>query len=147
MRTFILVADGSRATLFFRSDQQPQLKVMQVWDNVAGRTPDSESESDNLGTTHAGGSHHGSSTPTDSPKRNSKRMFVQMLAETLRERLSGYDELVLIAAPKALGDLRKKLDETVRRRVIVDLNKDLTHLSIHEVQPILEGLLGPRSSK
>lgn len=143
MRTLILLADSSRASLLFRPDQHSQIQVVQLWDNQAGVPSDSDIRVGKAAPTPAGGSQSGSGASIGRIK-NSKRVFVQMLAETLRERLSRYDELVLIAAPKILGNLRKKLDETVRRRLIVELNKDLNHLSFHEIQPILEGLLGPR---
>ncbi len=119
MRSFILIADANRARLYFRSDQHPQLKEIERWQTEPSQT-------------------------LNGPKNNPKRIFIQLLAEALKERLSGYDELILLVPRPTLGDLRKKLDSTVQRRLLLELDKDFTHLSTHELQPLLQALLGPR---
>lgn len=54
------------------------------------------------------------------------------LGEALRS--NSYDRLVLIAAPRMLGDLRKALSESVHSRVVAEVNKDLTKLPEAELQ-------------
>lgn len=118
MRTFILVADGARATLYFRSLRSPQLRKMEGWRNDAGRILDQESE---IQEWH--------------------QAFARKMADVLRQRFSGYDQLILIASPKTLADLRPELHPTVAEKVVSELAEDLTQLSIEELAEKLEHLL------
>jgi len=46
------------------------------------------------------------------------------LADGSREK--AYDQLILVAAPSALGDLRAALSPEVRAKVVAEVPKDLT---------------------
>ena len=137
MKTFILVADGSRASLYSRTSEQPQIRLMEAWDNQGGRTPDHHSESDDLGSSRPGSSM----TPHTDPKRHSQQVFAKKLSTVLNERVSGYDQLVVAAAPKFLGDLRQDFGDAVSQKIVAELDKDLTHLSIYELAPHFEEVL------
>ena len=110
MRTFILVADGARASLFFRSIRSPELRKMEGWKNDAGRILD---QPDEIEQWH--------------------RAFAKKMADVLRQRFSGYDQLTLIAPPKVLADLRLELHATVAEKVVSELAEDFTALSIEEL--------------
>lgn len=45
-----------------------------------------------------------------------------------------YDRLVMIAAPRMLGDLRKCLSERVQNRVVAEVDKDLTKMPEAELK-------------
>ena len=53
----------------------------------------------------------------------------------LDQRLNNkeFQQLVVIAAPKMLGDLRAALGENIRKLVIAELDKDLSKLTIQEL--------------
>ena len=65
--------------------------------------------------------------PRVDPHRELKRTFAHELADMLDQRLTekAYDRLVIVAPPKALGDLRAALSEHVKPLVYAELNKDL----------------------
>ena len=44
------------------------------------------------------------------------------------------EALVIVAPPAALGEMRKALPNQLRGHVISEINKDLTHLKVHELQ-------------
>ena len=46
-------------------------------------------------------------------------------------------ELVLIAPPHALGELRKHLPASVSKVVVSEISKDYTHMAINELQKTL----------
>ena len=52
---------------------------------------------------------------------------------------AAFDDLVLVAPPKALGELRAALDVRVQGHVTAELGKDLTHLTVHEMHDHLDG--------
>jgi protein required for attachment to host cells len=136
MNTWILVADGSRANLFSRHSDG-QLEKLEGWDNPEGRLAGSESQTDDLGSARPGSSM----TPPTDPKRHSQEVFARQLAAVLKERCTGFTRLLVVAAPKFLGDLRQQLDESVRKKVAAEFAKDLTQLSAHELAPHLDKLM------
>lgn len=136
MNTWILVADGSRANLFAR-DNGGRLEKLEGWDNPEGRLAESESESDSLGSARPGSSM----TPPTDPKRHSQEVFARQMAAVLKERCSAYDRLLLVAAPKFLGDLRQQLDQSVQKKIAAEFAKDLAQLSAHELGPHLDKLM------
>ena len=46
-------------------------------------------------------------------------------------------ELVLIAPPHALGEMRKQLPASVSKVVVNEISKDYTHMAINELQKTL----------
>ena len=142
MNTWILVADGGRAVLYSRTTHQPKLHQMESFDNVAGRMPDHLSQADQLGSSQRGHGMHGSSmTPVTDPKLHRQELFAKEVCALLHQRLTGYDELILIAAPRFLGELRKQLDEAVLAKTIAQFDKDLTHVTEHDLPEHLHKLL------
>ena len=134
MKTYILIADGSRARLLSRTTEKPQLAQLEDWDHEAGRLPDFLSEDAEAGHEN----HHSSMTASNDPKRHSQQVFAKKLAEYLKQSSSRYDELIVVAAPKFLGDLRKEFDGEVSKKILSELHKDLTHVSLHDLESHLE---------
>jgi protein required for attachment to host cells len=62
--------------------------------------------------------------------------FVHGMADLL---LSAYnrhefESLIIVAPPNALGEMRKALPDRIRDLVVTEINKDLTHLPVAELQ-------------
>jgi protein required for attachment to host cells len=137
-RTWILVADGARARLF---EQDPEVR--------SGFKPAAEREfsgtsahareiaSDRPGRTfdRAGEGRH-AMEPSSDPLRHAKLEFARDLAEHLRQAVGqhAFDRLIVIAAPRTLGDLRDLLPATVRERVVAEIDKDLTWMPLSELE-------------
>ncbi len=75
--------------------------------------------------------------------RFEKARFAKDLAKTLGEQVreNKVDRLVLIAPPKALGDLREALDAATRELVIATVDKDLTHMDDRQIGAQLDGII------
>ena len=69
-----------------------------------------------------------------------KERFAGDLADLLYKHAhaSSYDELVLIAAPDVLGNLRKALHKEVVARVVAEIPKGLTQLPLDQLQKRLQ---------
>jgi protein required for attachment to host cells len=80
--------------------------------------------------------------PTD-PQENEKMAFLDELAGRINAEVArnSFDDLVLIAAPQALGRLRDKLDKQATQRVVADAPKDLTGHPLKDLAKQLEDLL------
>ncbi|MCK5168087.1 MAG: host attachment protein, partial [Rhodospirillaceae bacterium] len=57
------------------------------------------------------------------------------------DRTNVFDALVLVAPAKTLGELRKKLNPNVKGKVTAELDKDLTHLNLHDLGPHLTDVI------
>jgi protein required for attachment to host cells len=52
--------------------------------------------------------------------------------------LSGaFNQLVIVAPPKILGDLRRKFTKETETKIIAEVPKDLTHHTIPEIERLL----------
>ena len=72
----------------------------------------------------------------DNEPHHSDIAFTRRLAEWLdvAEKEKSFDRLVLVAAPQTLGNLRSGLSKHLKERIWRELDKDLTGMSLHELQ-------------
>lgn len=145
-KTWVLVSDGARARVLESDGSTTGLRPALNFDYAASHAPSRDFGSDRPGRGQGAGGPSGSTAQhAKSSKvdwhRYEKHLFAGQLADELEAamRKSAFDDLVLVAPPKALGELRMALTADVKGHVIGELCKDLTHLSIHELGPHLEG--------
>lgn len=128
--TWIAVADGSKASLFEFQGLQNAYKPVD-----GGHLTHTNKPTRDLVTTKRGrvfqsadGSRSAMEHRTD-PHEHEKNVFAREVAAYLEDQQHRYDRLVLAAAPAMLGELRRCLDNQVRKKVCAELDKDLTNLS------------------
>lgn len=81
--------------------------------------------------------------PHTDPSREHKHRLAREIirfVEAARKR-NAFGRLYLVAPPQALGDLRGELGASLGKMVGGELDKDLTHLAIHELDGSLRDLL------
>lgn len=125
---WVLIADGAKARLFRVDDRARRLDL--VWEDAssAARSKTSQLMTDRQGRAFdsgPGGRRSAMEPPSD-PKRREKERFATRLATRLQDGLSQQAQLVLVASPHTLGDLRAHLPADVASRVVLELAKDLT---------------------
>ena len=127
--TLVLVADGKRM-LFLRNRGdavRPDLRVEEVekQENPAQR----DQATDKPGRAFAGfGAHRAGYDDADFHKM-AEDNWAKDAAGRLNKRAQAkdFENLVIVAPPKSLGEIRKHLDPQVTNRVLGYVNKDLTH--------------------
>ena len=135
-KTWILVADGARARIVESQKSGKKLEPALDHEFAAVHAPTRDLGTDKPGRSrgHGGGTNH-----VIDPKVNwhdfEKHLFAGSMADVLEKADNShrFDALVLVAPPKTLGELRKKLNPNVRDKVTAEIGKDLTHLSLHEL--------------
>lgn len=72
--------------------------------------------------------------------RLDKEKFAGELADVLLKhvRADDFKELVIVAPPVLLGDLRHAMSDHVRERVVAEIPKTLTHHPIEEIEGMLK---------
>lgn len=144
--TYVLIADGARARLFVVEEGTAALKPALGQEFIGTNLPSREIASDRPGRSFdsAGLGRHAMEPPTD-PHRHAERVFAQEVVAVLEDarQKNAFQRLVVVAPPKALGDLRSEFSDALRNRVIAELHKDLTKVAIHDLPSHLAEILRP----
>jgi protein required for attachment to host cells len=163
---FVLVADG-RKMLWFRNEgdgEYPNLKVEEAQEHP--NPADRDQKTDAAGG--ASGSQMGSNAPSAArqggmggaggggeggafaPSRGTfeevdfhqqeEDRFAAEVADMLKRRVLAHEveQLVVVAPPKTLGELRKHYHKEVERRIAGELAKDLTGHTVPDIETALK---------
>lgn len=138
--TWVLVANGAEARVLVGTGSGKGLSVLpdavfkglhrsgtELFSDRPGRSYDS----------HGQGRH--AMEPGTTAAEQEREVFLRKLAHWLGEAegKGSFDRLVIAAAPKALGLLRRALPHAVRDKVVCELDRDLTHAT---PQAVVESL-------
>jgi len=99
-----------------------------------GRTFDTASTEHGLG-------HHGVEPHLDAHKKAIKA-FARQVARDIDNICKNHSQLILIAPPHFLGELKLSLGKESSKSLITTLDKDLTKIDIEELPKIIEKNLG-----
>ncbi|SIT57871.1 conserved hypothetical protein [Mesorhizobium prunaredense] len=137
---WVVVADGEKA-LFLenRGDTQyPDLQVMQEMEQENPATR--EQGSDRPGRYSDGPSVHRSAVEDTDWHRLGKERFADEIAERLYKlaHRGAFKEMVLIAPPQVLGDMRRKLHKEVAEKITLEIPKTLTNHTIVDIENLLQ---------
>lgn len=143
--TWILIADGATAKVFehcgpgkglkaiddLMFEQEP-LKAGEIMADRPGRS---------ISSMGAGG--RSAMEYSSNPVAVRERRFVENVAEELERKYQrhSFDQLIIAAAPTALGDLRPALSKGLRDTVVAELPKDLTNIPTAQLGQHFDSLL------
>lgn len=148
--TWVVLADGARARVVANKGPGVDLQPVYEEEEAKAMLPAREIEADRPGRTFDSGGRgdaaaqgrHAYEPPTD-PRRKEQAQFIGTVAEVLENAAheGSFERLVLIAPPKALGDLRASLSKNVMRMVSAEIPKDLVNVPIHDLPERLQDVL------
>lgn len=142
--TWIAVADGAEVRIFQNEGvgkgvfelpdhaiSSPRLRNRDIMAGRPGRTFD-----------RAGYGRHAMEPLTD-PQEVAERSFLRDVVYWLTEQAQceAFDRLVIIAEPRALGEIRRVMPKTLAGKVQGEVAADLTHATPAQVQQRLAPLL------
>ena len=134
IRTWILVADGSRARVYESLGSGTELREVLHEDGATLQTH--EIASDRGGRHHdATGAGRHAVTAASDPQRHNEKEFARRICSVLDRKASegAFDRLVLTAAPATLGDIRGMLHKITRELVHAEVDKDFVPLSSRDL--------------
>lgn len=137
--TWVLIADGEKA-LFLRNDvdaQDPDLNVVRIEEQ--DNPKDIDQSANRPGRMHDGGPGQKSALDDTDWHELAKERFADDLADILYKQAHKglFDEIVIVAPPQTLGELRQKMHQEVGNKVIAEIPKTLTNHPIDEVEKLL----------
>ncbi len=137
--TWVLIADGEKA-LFLENVGDDQDMNLQVIRKEEQENPDtSDQGTDRPGRFNDGPSVQRSAVQDTDWHALEKHRFAKDLAEMLYKRAHAgrFDDIVIVAAPKVLGDLRTELHQEVTAKVVAEIDQTHTNQPIDEIERML----------
>ena len=134
--TWLIVADSARARIFDFDEKARELEERQDLVHPESQIAPREIASDGPGSTYraTGPGRHGLD-PHSSVKDVERRDFARALARRLDKAVdtNEVENLIVIAGPKFLGELRGCLDPTTRKAVTLEIEKNLAKRNAREI--------------
>lgn len=122
--TTVAVADGELLNLFQNSGDESAPKLSAL--------PDAAISSDNKGS---GGRHHSSSANPSESQLEEDSFAAGTAAFLNKQVLDGkIESLIIVAAPRTLGELRKHYHKTLSAILVGEISKDLTGQSASDIE-------------
>lgn len=137
----VVVADG-RKMLLFRNEGDEQFPKLEVVEHDEKPVPAREDfATDGPGTMHdygAGMNQRSAMEETDFHQLEEDR-FAADTAEMLKRRAlrNEFSKLIVVAPPRALGELRKHYHKEVEARIIGEIAKDLANRPTDEIEQLI----------
>jgi protein required for attachment to host cells len=140
---FVFVGDGRRA-LFLRNvgdEKFPNLKVERVLTHANPSTH--EQGSDRAGRAFAGAGNPRRSAMAQSDWHDiEEHKFAREVADALEAvvRKNRAPALVVVAPARTLADLRQAFHDDVKKKIVAEIDKDLTKHPVYEIEKHLTAM-------
>ena len=132
--TWIAVTDGKVATfLSYQGRRQPPIELdFDFPENDCPQTQ--EMTSDKPGRSfNSADSRRSAMEPRTDPHEYEKQRYALKVGQFLNRHVNEFNRIILISAPKHLGYIRKALSKNVQAKVMLEIDKDLTHTPIKDL--------------
>lgn len=136
---WVLVADGQRALFLTNHGDADLIDLRVLSARVETNPPAREWGTDHPGRAFSSvGARRGAVEETDWHEHE-KELFIAAVAEKLNKAAESGEmrELVVVAPPKTLGELRKDLSARAKAALVGELGKDLTRHPLPEIEKSL----------
>jgi protein required for attachment to host cells len=144
----VLVTDG-RKTLFFRNEgDQNQIDLRTEAHDEREDLDDKEMKTDAPGSIGQSAGYSGRVTyeETDFHQLEEDRWAHNAAEEVNRRALENdFEALAIIAPPRTLGEIRKKLHKEAERRVVCEIPKEMTRRPIPDIEALIIGTTAPEA--
>lgn len=145
-KTWIVLADGMHARILQQERRgaplAPALDHEMVDPAVHGFSRDFKSDAPGRAFDTGSGGRHAMEPRTD-PKVHEKQLFARRVAALVNEAAARrkFDQLVLVAPPKTLGELRTQLGDLAKRLIIGEIDRDLIKTPVLDLPKHLSDVL------
>ena len=137
--TWVLVADGEKA-LFLENVTDAKDPYLQVWrEEEQDNPPNREQAANRRGRQQESVGARRSAYEDTDWHRLGKERFADDLADILYDKAhkGAFDHLVIVAPPRVLGEMREKMHQEVREKIVAEIDKTLTNHPIDEIEKIV----------
>ena len=140
IKTWIAVADGAHARILLHANPENRTKTIpgEKYDDHAAFTHELGDDKPGRTFSSTGSVRHALEPRTDIHEKREEE-FLQRLASRLDDAFANgiFDQLILVAPPRALGLLRKNLSNHIRNHIVGELGHDLAQRPDHEIAAVV----------
>jgi protein required for attachment to host cells len=138
-QAWIVVADGGRANIYKNVGEIGEIKLSLVRSTNQHTEHTHDLGRDQPGRLSGNSGHAKSALESTDLHQVAEDKFLKAVVEHLAQDVQDGQckEIVLIAPPHALGEMRKHLPANVAKLVVSEMSKDYTHMAINELQKTL----------
>lgn len=139
---WVLVANGHKACIL-SIEKKKEVSLIKEYETDSPPTRELVSDRPGRSFDRQGGGRHSMEPPTDAHRQASETFLHEVATFLDRQRHQNhYQHLIVIAAPAALGVLRKQFSKPVIEAIVREIPADLTHYRFDELPAYLEKLEG-----
>lgn len=132
----IAVVDGAKLLLFRNAGDAQHPKLETVHHSTQADPPSRDLASDAPGRSHASAGGGRAAHDEGDPHQQRESAFAKDAAALLDRlaRDNWVETAIIVAAPRTLGELRQHFSKALKSRIEGELAKDLTGLSVLEIE-------------
>jgi protein required for attachment to host cells len=134
--TWVVVADAAKAYIYSRPTRRGSLELVQVFSEPAARSAEHDLVSDSPGRTFDSlGSARHAKQPEHTAKQNLRTSFARQIADFIESGRTAnrFADLVIVAAPALLGELRTHFDAPLLQIIRAEIPKHMTAATPAEI--------------
>lgn len=139
----VVVADG-RKSLFLRNEGDDEFLNLVVEDQHAQaglKDRDLKSDGPGQAMSQGGSGRHSTMEETDYHQQEEDRFAADTAALLAkRAQANGFEQLIIVAPPRTLGELRQHYDKAVEAKIVAEVDKDLVNHPIDKLEGVLKAL-------
>jgi protein required for attachment to host cells len=139
--SYVLVADGAKM-LFFRNEgdaENPNLQVVAAEQQADDRDRDIKTDMAGQKPGSPGMGGGSSANEADFHQQAEDRFAAEAADRINRAALANaFEQLIIVAPPKTLGELRKHYHKQVESRIAAEIPKDLTGHPVDRIEQALQ---------
>ncbi len=136
---WVFVGDGQKALFLINEGDEifPNLRRLSVWESPD--PPSREQGSDAPGRAYSSVGRIRSAVEETDWHELQKERFAAQVAEQINKAAlaNAFGQIVIVAPPKILGELRGAFTKETEAKIAAEIDKDLTHHSIAEIERLL----------
>lgn len=136
--TWILIANGTQARVLEHTGPGKGLTPVKglEWSIEPLQAQD-------IDTDRSGRAQRGAMEPRTDAADHREAEFIRSVAGALDRKAQegAYDRMVIAAAPIALGNFRKSMSEHVKKKMMAELDKDLTNVPTPQLDKHFDGII------
>ncbi|KHA51734.1 host attachment family protein [Sulfitobacter geojensis] len=137
--TWVIIADGEKA-LFLENQTDGEDPFLEVFREEEQENPPNRDQAANRrGRFNDGPSVHRSAVDDTDWHQLAKDRFAGELADILYQKAhaGAFEQIVLVAPPGTLGELRHQMHQEVSNKVIGEIDKTLTNHALDDIEKIV----------
>lgn len=137
--TWVIIADGEKA-LFLENQTDGEDPFLEVFREEGQENPPNRDQAANRrGRFNDGPSVHRSAVDDTDWHQLAKDRFAGELADILyrKAHAGAFEQIVLVAPPGTLGELRHQMHQEVSNKVIGEIDKTLTNHALDDIEKIV----------